>query len=401
MSSSSTRHRIALVIAFLGVAVSGVVLYEELQLANVPGHSAFCTLGGVVNCDIVLSSRYGTFLDVPLGVWGLVAFAIGIAAAIPGAFLGVAGGLADLVLIALASGALGFSLVLAGVMAFVLHHVCLLCLTLDAVVVGWFVTVLPLARNFAASTSVGWLRRRTAAYVTAVVAVTTAFASGALSAVYTPAPVTTAAEVEAREPNFARIYLGRPTVPLASVTRDDAAAKGRADAPVTIVEFSDFQCPACAQAFRDLHELLARRSDVRLVFRNFPLDSSCNEGMPRALHPDACLAAMAAECARQQQRFWEYHDRLFENQRTLERDALFRFARELGLDIAAFRTCLDAPETRGRVSEDVRAGIAAGIESTPTLFINGRRIDGALERHFYDYALVLEQERGGTAPRRP
>ena len=88
MSSSSTRHRIALVIAFLGLAVSGLILYEEMQLATVPGHSAFCTFGGVVNCDVVLSSRYGRFLDVPLGVWGARRLRVGMAAAVPGAFLG-------------------------------------------------------------------------------------------------------------------------------------------------------------------------------------------------------------------------------------------------------------------------------------------------------------------------
>jgi protein-disulfide isomerase len=195
--------------------------------------------------------------------------------------------------------------------------------------------------------------------------------------------------------------MARPTVSPDAVMRPDAAAKGRPDAPVTIVEFSDFQCPACGQAYRDLHEMLARRTDVRLVFRNFPLDNSCNEALPRALHPDACLAALAAECARQQNRFWEYHDRLFENQHTLDRESLFRYARDVGVDIPTFRNCLDAPATRDRITDDIRAGIAAGIESTPTLFINGRRIDGALERPFYDYALVLEQERGGAAPRRP
>jgi protein-disulfide isomerase len=401
MSSSSTRHRVALVIAFLGVAVSGAALYESIQLATLPGHSAFCTLGGVIDCDVVLSSRYGTFLGVPVGAWALVVFALGMVAALPGAWHGVAGGAADLLLIALASGAVGFSAVLAGVMAFVLRHVCLLCLALDVVVVAWAVTVLPLARNFAASTNVGWLRRRTAAHATAVAAVAAALLSGALSAAYTPPPAASAAEIESREPEFARRYLELPTVPLATILRADAAAKGRSDAPVTIVEFSDFQCPACGQAFRDLHEVLARRSDIRLVFRNFPLDSACNEAISRAMHPDACRAAIAAECARQQNRFWEYHDRLFENQRTLDRESLFRYAREVGLDIPAFRACLDDPATEARIEEDVRAGIAAGIQSTPTLFINGRRIDGALEHPYYDYALVLEQERGGSAPRRP
>jgi protein-disulfide isomerase/uncharacterized membrane protein len=401
MSSSSTRHRIALVIASLGLVVSSVILYEELQLANVPGYSAFCNLGGVVNCDVVLSSRYGTFLDVPLGVWALVTFALGIVAAFPGTRREAPGGILDLLLIALASGALGFSLVLAGVMALVLKHVCLLCLTLDVVVVAWFVTVVPLAGRFAASTSAGFLQRRTAAYATAVAAMIGAFASGALSAVSTPPAVATAAEIEIHEPEFVKHYMARPTVSPDAVMRPDAAAKGRPDAPVTIVEFSDFQCPACGQAYRDLHEMLARRTDVRLVFRNFPLDNSCNEALPRALHPDACLAALAAECARQQNRFWEYHDRLFENQHTLDRESLFRYARDVGVDIPTFRTCLDAPATRDRITDDIRAGIAAGIESTPTLFINGRRIDGALERPFYDYALVLEQERGGAAPRRP
>jgi protein-disulfide isomerase len=400
MPSRPTRHRLALVIALVGLAVSGVVLYEELALARTPGHSAFCTLGGVVNCDVVLGSRYGRFLDVPLGVWGLLTFGIGAIAAASGAFLGVTGGLADLVLIGLASGALGFAIVLAVVMAFVIGHVCLLCLTLDVVVVAWFATVLPLAREFSVSAGKTWFQRRAAAHATAGVAASLALASGALSAVYTPPQVESAAELSAREPEFVRTYLGRPTVAASSVLRDDAASKGRADAPVTIVEFSDFQCPACGQAFRDLHDLVARRPDVRLVFRNFPLDSSCNDAIDRALHPDACLAAIAAECARRQSRFWEYHDLLFENQRTLDRDNLFRFAREVGLDIPTFRTCLDDPATRARIGDDVRAGIAAGVESTPTLFVNGRRIDGALERMYYDYALVLEREHAGGT-RRP
>jgi protein-disulfide isomerase len=269
------------------------------------------------------------------------------------------------------------------------------------VVASWFVTVMPLARGFVATPGVSLLRRRSVAHALAGLAMATAVSSGALSAAYTPPPMTTAAQIEAHNPEFVQHYLGQPIVPPASVMRPDAAAKGPDDAPVTIVEFSDFQCPACGQAFRDLHDVLATRTDVRLVFRNFPLDSSCNEAVPRPLHPDACLAAMAAECARRQNRFWEYHDRLFANQHTLDRDSLFRYARELGLDIATFRTCLDDPATRSRITDDVRAGIAAGLESTPTLFINGRRIDGALERPFYDYALVLEQERGSTTPRRP
>ena len=173
-------------------------------------------------------------------------------------------------------------------------------------------------------------------------------------------------------------------------------AKGRDGAPVTIVEFSDFQCPACAHAFLDLQDVVRRRSDVRLVFRHFPLDQHCNDGIEHGVHPMACVAACAAECAAQQGKFWEYHDLLFENQAGLARDNLFAFARDLGLDMQRFRTCLDAPETLELVREDVRAGDSLGIESTPTIFINGRRIPGALDRHYYDYAITIETQSPAT-----
>jgi protein-disulfide isomerase len=160
---------------------------------------------------------------------------------------------------------------------------------------------------------------------------------------------------------------------------------------VSIVEFSDFQCPFCVKAYRDLRRLVRSRTDVNLVFRHYPLDSACNPHLQHSVHPNACLAACAAECASQQGRFWEYHDRLFENNERLEREGLFRYAREAQLDIVAFRSCLDDPATRARVGEDIESGAKLGVTSTPTLFINGRMIEGALERLYYDYALIIEQ----------
>jgi protein-disulfide isomerase len=131
---------------------------------------------------------------------------------------------------------------------------------------------------------------------------------------------------------------------------------------------------------------------VRLVFRHFPLDSRCNTQMQGQLHQEACQAAAAAECAGSLGRFWEYHDLLFENQKALDRDSLFRYAREVGLDIPTFRACLDDPATMDRIAVDVVAGAKLGIESTPTIFINGRRIQGSLDRPYYDFALVIEKD---------
>src|SRR5690349_15469671 len=137
MHPRPTRHRIALVVALLGAALSAVTLVVHERIAG-GGYTSFCNFGGVVNCDAVLGSRYGVVLGIPVAGWGLAGFSLGAVAALPGAFGGATGGIADLALIALASGGLGFALVLAVVMAS-LRHVCLLCLGLDVLVATWFV----------------------------------------------------------------------------------------------------------------------------------------------------------------------------------------------------------------------------------------------------------------------
>jgi protein-disulfide isomerase len=199
------------------------------------------------------------------------------------------------------------------------------------------------------------------------------------------------------DPKFVAAYRKLPVFDAAQVTGAAPHVKGPASASVTFVEFSDFACPACGQAFSDLRELLKTRPDVKLVFRHFPLDSKCNPRVAQQVHPEACQAAAAAECAGRLGRFWEFHDLLFGNQKGLDRDTLFRHARELGLDIAAFRTCLDDPATMDRIAADVDAGTRFGIESTPTLFINGRRIEGSLQHPYWDAALVIEQNAAAPA----
>jgi protein-disulfide isomerase len=90
-------------------------------------------------------------------------------------------------------------------------------------------------------------------------------------------------------------------------------------------------------------------------------------------------------------RFWEYHDVLFENNEHLERESLLRYAQDLDLDLAAFRACLDDPATMARIGEDIAAASRVGVTSTPTIFFNGRTIEGALDRNYYDYAFIIER----------
>jgi protein-disulfide isomerase len=398
MHPSPTRHRVALAIALLGVAVSAVAFVVHHRVAAEAGYTSFCNLGGVVNCDAVLASRYATLLGVPVAVWGMLAFAAGALLALPGALGGRRTGLADLALMALASGSVGYLLVLLVISAAVIGHLCLLCLATDVVAIAWLLAIAPLAARFDAVPAAGWWRGRSAARAVVGGAAILAVAGGTWAAVRGPANALTLAEIQERAPDFYGWYAALPVREPGTLVAPGAHRKGAADAPITIVEFSDFQCPFCGRAARDLRELVGTTPGVSLVFRHFPLDTACNGNLQRQMHSNACAAAYAAECAGKQGRFWEYHDILFENGQRLGREALVTYAERVGLDVPAFTRCLDDPATHARVAADVAAAKQAGVNSTPTLFINGRLVEGALERAHYDYAVIIERHapQGGS-----
>ncbi|MFN0062254.1 MAG: DsbA family protein [Myxococcaceae bacterium] len=150
---------------------------------------------------------------------------------------------------------------------------------------------------------------------------------------------------------------------------EDAPFVGPKSAKVTIVEWSDFQCPFCKRGGDTVKDLAQRYpNDVKVVFRHLPL----------SMHKDAQLAAEATMAAHEQGKFWQMHDKLFANQSALGRADLERYASELGLDMARFRASLDNGRHRARVAQDASAASAAGVTGTPTFFINGRKIVGAL-----------------------
>lgn len=180
-----------------------------------------------------------------------------------------------------------------------------------------------------------------------------------------------------------------PGVPGATV--DPARTRGPEDAPVTILEWSDFQCPFCREAQPVLGRLLAEfPRQVRLVFKDFPLRS----------HEMAVPAALAARCAGDQGRFWEYHDLLFVAQPAFARDELVGYARRLGLDAPRFTECLDAARFRDDVTADQREGRAAGVRATPTFFVNGHKIEGALPIEEFRDAVRRALREAGPAPTR-
>jgi Na+/H+ antiporter NhaA len=165
--------------------------------------------------------------------------------------------------------------------------------------------------------------------------------------------------------------------------------RGPADAPVTLVEYGDFQCMYCGQAEAVIRELLAGVGDVRYVWRHLPLTD---------VHPDAQMAAEAAEAADRQGAFWPMHDLLIAHPDALRSVDLVRYARQLGLDVERFRGDLRRHSTAGRVAEDVDSADLSGVAGTPTFFINGRRHHGAHDLATLSTAVRAAHKR---APARP
>jgi predicted DsbA family dithiol-disulfide isomerase/Skp family chaperone for outer membrane proteins len=157
---------------------------------------------------------------------------------------------------------------------------------------------------------------------------------------------------------------------------------GPVDAPVTIVEFSDFECPFCGNLYPTMKLVESNYAGkIRIVFRQFPLNN---------IHPHAQKAAEASLCANDQNRFWEYHDAMFQDQRNLTIDALKQKAAKLNLNQEVFAMCLDSGKHVDTVKKDVSEGVRLGISGTPSTFINGRFLDGA--RPYADIMKIVEEE---------
>jgi protein-disulfide isomerase len=154
------------------------------------------------------------------------------------------------------------------------------------------------------------------------------------------------------------------------ISTDGDPARGPANARVTIVEFSDFQCPYCAAAANEVAKILKQYpADVRLIFKQFPLD----------MHSQAHVAAEAALAAQAQGRFWELHDRLYAHFREINRTRILAWAGEIGLDLNRFQSDLDSHKFNARVNAEEQEGEKAEVEGTPTFFINGRRLNASFD----------------------
>jgi protein-disulfide isomerase len=356
---------LALLFSLAGLVLS--ILLEQLhfKLHSNPAFHSFCAIDRTVNCDIVARSRFAVLFGVPVAAWGIFGYALASVVSLWGALrrrsLLAAGCAIYLAILFVASSAL-----LGAVSAFLVSAVCILCLGTYAANVLILIFVLLAGRGLGLRAALAEPLRTLRAQ-TGRVLLTFAILGTCTAAVMLAHPKT------ANEAS--RLNPTDPTLPH-GIEPGGGHFIGAEKPTVTLVEFSDYECPYCRLAHTQLRTLLERfPTQLRLVHRHYPLDQSCNSSIKAPMHQNACFAATIAECAGRQDRFWQANDYLFAEARVLHSRPNHEIARDLGLDPVALETCLREQGPRA-VALDVDEGNRLDIQGTPTFFTEGKRYTG-------------------------
>jgi uncharacterized membrane protein/protein-disulfide isomerase len=383
----------AMICALVGLAASAAAAWTHYHLLYDPTYRSFCDVSERISCTQVYSSRFSTVRGVPVALLGATWFAAALLLSVGG--LTARESVRDSIpgyLFVLSTLGLSVILYLAYASFFLIKAVCLLCLTTYAAVIGLFlvsgaVTSIPmttLPRRAASDLRV------LAASPLAIALLVLFFAGAATTVAFFPREsVTASGETVAPPPSqdqrseFLRWYSSQPRVPLI------VAAEG---AKVLVVKFNDFQCPACGQSYLQYKPIFAKYEAehpgaVKLVLKDYPLNRDCNDGLPQTIHPAACDAAVAVRLAQGRNRTDAMEDWLYTHQPSMTPPSVRQAAKDVG-QINDFDTRYAG--TLALVKSDVGLGRQLGVKSTPTFFINGVKIEGALPPQYFDEAIAYE-----------
>lgn len=363
---NAPSRRLALAFALLcllGLAMSVELTRIHVLVHTDPDYHSVCAVSEGVNCETVAISPYSVFAGLPVSVWGSIAYLV------MGALALWASSRRRLhptwpfgILLVLTAISVATSAVLAFLSATRIDSFCLFCVGCYAVNVGLLVTSLLAWRQTRAG---AWALVRadakalaTRPMLVAILAMAAAVVLGALVAFVPP-------------------YWTSPgwtDLPRLASGTDERGHHwiGAQNPTLTIVEFSDYECPHCRIAHKDTRALVARHPDqIRLVHRHLPLDMACHPGMSRPLHTRACLFAEAAECAGLQGRFWEMNDALFSIQESARAEDVdpVALAVRLGLNRSDFKRCLEDHATADRIAADVNEAMTRKLRGTPSFLV--------------------------------
>jgi len=392
----------ALLCSVVGLIASSLAAYTHYHLLYDPAYRSFCDVSETISCTQVYLSRFSTVRGVPIALFGATAFvgagllSISGLTARPAVRESVPGYLFVLSTLSLAV------ILYLGYASFVLlKAVCLLCLTTYAAVIGLFLvsgaatsfpmTTLPRrtvrdARVFASSplaiviailffagaaSTLAWFPREGAA------------AAGDQSASATPVPT------QDQRSEFERWYASQPRVPL--IVPADGAK-------VLVVKFNDFQCPACGQSYQQYKPIFAKYDAehpgaVKLVLKDYPLNRDCNDALGQTIHSAACEAAVAVRLAGAHNKTEAMEEWLYTHQPAMTPPSVRQAAHDIG-QIPDFDAKYQS--TLSLVKGDVALGRQLGIKSTPTFFINGVKVEGALPPQYFEQAIAYELQHASS-----
>src|SRR3954471_18724583 len=393
----------ALLCSVVGLGAASAAAYTHYHILFDPTYRSFCDVNETISCTQVYLSRYSTVRGIPVALFGATAFAaaallsISALTARPAVRENVPGYLFVLSTLSLAV------ILYLGYASFVLlKAVCLLCLTTYAAVIGLFL-VSGAATTFPMTT----LPRRASGDVRvfarsplAIVVAILFFAGAASTLAWFPregaaAPGDQAGQAAPPAPTadqsseFQRWYASQPRVPL--IVPADGAK-------VLVVKFNDFQCPACGQSYLQYKPVFAKYDAehpgaVKVVLKDYPLNRDCNDALSQTVHSAACEAAVAVRLAAAHNKTEAMEEWLYTHQPAMTPPSVRQAARDVG-QITDFDAKYQA--TLSLVKGDVALGRQLGIKSTPTFFINGVKVEGALPPQYFDQAIAYELQRTAT-----
>jgi protein-disulfide isomerase/uncharacterized membrane protein len=419
---TTRRAVIVIVLALAGAALSGLLLLEHHgESFGASAVAAVCGEGASSGCETVARSAYSSVGGVPLAAIGLVFYvALGLLVALAllgGAASREATGRASAYAVALA---LVLDLVLLGIQAFAIHAYCRLCLSTYVVNAALLAALWPALKSRAPVQALvsaegrpvlgGWLSA-TVATAAAVLALNATLgyreakrAAGLLGA---PAPAADLGTLEKAQAEARRLQqiLDDPQKREQYVTEkavkdfENAAPQsfdlrqtpfaGPESAPIRVVEFSDYLCPFCRGLYGAFKDFLPKSGGrIVIFFKNYPLDKTCNRHLNGTVHEGACWLALGGICAQQLGRFEAYQDKVFTSPaKLMTRDDALRFGADVGIAQPAMAACIDNPATKARLQAETDEGASAGVNATPTVYLNGKKLP-----RVNDFLLAVDKE---------
>ena len=375
---SNKLWSVLFVLTFIGLIVSAQLIYLHVKVHTDPKFHSACNISATFNCEAVAKSKFAVLAGMPVATWGLIGYLlillILLAGKNPETRDNKTYGALSLLLVA----SVAFSGLFFYISHYIIRSLCVACIgsytTNLALLIVFFALLFTEKISLFAAIGdfLAWLIKNLQ------YPIVIGFVILSMIAIYPK-------------------YWSQTTrISQRTITRGEEAGHywlGAEKPVLTIVEFSDYECPYCRLYHALVRSVLDRHpKQIRLIHKHFPLDQKCNPMITRRFHKNACLFSRAAICAGKQGKFWKMNDIIYTHKDKLDnQEALVERIKALKLDPTHFRSCLDAEYTKTSLLKDIKEGIKKGIRGTPTFYINGKKFSSRMSRFEKNVEALLEK----------